>query len=292
MPPSLPSLLIPPNGSDHPVLRKERRTTVRANLRHDDDDTITAGNRSPKSKGQGFSHEEYRRRRRLLSSSPKQARPPPEEEHQEESRAEPASAVAAAPDPMSSLLNSTNMLTSNLGMYGGLGGYNNGMMMMGGYGGYPTAYGAGPLSWVNQCMFGIQNLLFSVTQVIQIVSMNTNTVHQLYEAVRTILQHAVQAYQQHIALDDSPTSSKGIHTVQQRQELAQRRRKLRMIRSALVSLTLYTGYKLVRWLFTKNSRTRQTLSQPAFYGNQWHSTGSPTPAIASQPYHYGNHSLY
>jgi hypothetical protein len=290
MPPSLPSLLIPPNGSDHPVLRKERRTTVRANLRHDDDDTVAAGNRSSKSKGQEFSHEEYRRRRRLLSSSPKQAHPP-DEEHQEESRAEPTASVAAAADPMSSLLNSTNMLTSNLGMYGGLGGYNNGMMMMGGYGGYPTTYGAGPLSWVNQCMFGIQNLLFSVTQVIQIVSMNTNTVQQLYEAVRTILQHAVQAYQQHIALDDSPTSSRGIHTMQQRQELAQRRRKLRMIRSALVSLALYTGYKLVRWLFTKNSRTRKTLSQP-IYGNQWGSTNSPTPAIASQPYHYGNYSLY
>jgi hypothetical protein len=270
-----------------------------AKRRSDDDDhrTVMTGNRSRRKNKQQqlLMQEEYRRRRRLLTLDRQTTKTQSNNDQRKSTATTTAPVSDAAIDSMS-LVNSS-MFQNNLGMYNGLGGggaYNN-MMMMGSYG-YPGGAPLGPLSWVNQCLFGVQNVLFSISQAIQIIGMNTTTLHQVAEALQAMMRQAMHTYREHVALDARPGTTSD--------EERQRRRQRRWIRSALVSLALYTGYKLVRWLFARKQplslllHRAPTTTTSAPNGHHWtnhhhnlHHREPPSPMPAYYGLAYSN-NLY
>lgn len=129
------------------------------------------------------------------------------------------------------------------GMYGGAGGMYGGMMGGG---------GGGPVSSLNQFLFGIQNVIFSLSQAVQIIGMNTEAVKHLLESATVMFDHAVATWRELHALE-----------AEQRQtetpEARKRRRRLRALRWALLVGVSYAGYQLVRKLVgaTANALLRQ-----------------------------------
>jgi hypothetical protein len=97
---------------------------------------------------------------------------------------------------------------NNTSSYGGMGGMNSSMMMspysmgmggmgmMGGmYGGMGMGMGMGMgsqwLTSLNQCLFGFQSLIFSLGQAVQIVGMNAQQLHHVYDSLKGMIENAV-----------------------------------------------------------------------------------------------------
>merc|ERR1719203_1861825 len=68
-----------------------------------------------------------------------------------------------------------------------------GMGMGGMYGGMGN-YGAMGMPWImslNQFLFGIQSVVFSLGQAVQIVGMNAQQIRHVYESVKGMVENAV-----------------------------------------------------------------------------------------------------
>lgn len=140
-----------------------------------------------------------------------------------------------------------------MGMYGGGAGGFGGMGMMGSpYGMSSPMMGGGPLSGLNQFLFGIQNVVFSLGQAVQIVGMNTQAVKQLLEAATAMFDHAVASWSEMRSIEAAANEFES-------EEMKKRRRRLRALRWAMVTAITYTGYKVIRWLFSSGKRNRRML---------------------------------
>ena len=90
--------------------------------------------------------------------------------------------VVASNSPLNNNANSFGMFPG-----GNVGGIGMGGMGMGGYGygspmlGSPLMGIGGPLNSLNQFLFSIQNVIFSLSQAVQIVGMNAQGLQQLLE---------------------------------------------------------------------------------------------------------------
>ena len=168
--------------------------------------------------------------------------------------------------------NSSSMLASpygggygvgNLGggMYGNYGG---GYNSMGGgmYGGVMMSpYGMmspGPLSGLNQLLFSVQSVIFSLGQAVQIIGMNTQGLKQLLESATAMFDHAVQTWQEMQSLEQ-----KARH--HETEEDRKRRARLRAMRMALVAGISYLGYRLVRRLIFPRRRQRPAIADGSYY---------------------------
>ena len=152
-----------------------------------------------------------------------------------------AMATVAAPS-------STNIIASSqlpmMPMYGGMGSmYGGGMGSMYGGGGM---MGSGPLSGLNQALFGFQSLVLSLGQAVQIVGMNTAALQQLLESAAQMVDHAVHVYKEMRALEIASQNSECL-------EDKKRRRRLRTLRWCITVGVTYAGYRLIRLAFRKSS---------------------------------------
>eukprot|EP00568_Trieres_chinensis_P008882 CAMPEP_0183309702 /NCGR_PEP_ID=MMETSP0160_2-20130417/25496_1 /TAXON_ID=2839 ORGANISM="Odontella Sinensis, Strain Grunow 1884" /NCGR_SAMPLE_ID=MMETSP0160_2 /ASSEMBLY_ACC=CAM_ASM_000250 /LENGTH=345 /DNA_ID=CAMNT_0025473767 /DNA_START=60 /DNA_END=1097 /DNA_ORIENTATION=+ len=142
---------------------------------------------------------------------------------------------------------------ANLGMMGGMHGGGYGMMMSPyGYGmGMGMGHGmmGGPFSGLNNFLFGFQSAVFSLGQAMQILGMNTQALHQLFNTAMSMFDNALTMLNEMRALDLNSISDGNFS-----EEEKKRRRRLKALRWSLMLGVSYAGYKLVhRWL----SRRRQ-----------------------------------
>ena len=148
-----------------------------------------------------------------------------------------------------------------MGMYGGgygTGGYGN-MMYGGGGGGGPM------LSGLNQFLFGVQNVIFSLSQAVQIVGMNTDAVQQLFAAGAALCTRAVTTWREMRAIEAAAhrtTTTAATETPDARR----RRRRLRALRWMFVASVSWAGYQVIRklmghWLSFRQQR--QLVGTPA-----------------------------
>ena len=147
------------------------------------------------------------------------------------------------------------------GMYGNYGGYNTSMYGGGMYGGggMMSPYGMmspGPISSLNQFLFSIQSVIFSLGQAVQIIGMNTQGLKQLLESATAMFDHAVQTWHEMQTLEQ-----KARH--HETEEDRKRRRRLRAMRMALVAGISYLGYRLVRRLLFPPRRP--TIADGSYY---------------------------
>jgi hypothetical protein len=160
----------------------------------------------------------------------------------------------SALDPYNSLYSPNSMSYGGGGMGGmygggGMGGMYGGGMGMGMLG---SPYGmspmmGGPLSGLNQFLFGIQNVISSLGQAVQIVGMNTHAVNQLLEAATAMFDHAVATWSEMRAIEAAASEFES-------EEDKKRRRRLRALRWAMVTAATYAGYKCIKWLFSSSRR--------------------------------------
>eukprot|EP00539_Tryblionella_compressa_P004261 CAMPEP_0178746334 /NCGR_PEP_ID=MMETSP0744-20121128/7755_1 /TAXON_ID=913974 /ORGANISM="Nitzschia punctata, Strain CCMP561" /LENGTH=332 /DNA_ID=CAMNT_0020399541 /DNA_START=51 /DNA_END=1049 /DNA_ORIENTATION=- len=147
--------------------------------------------------------------------------------------------------------NSGSLLSSpyGSGFYGGGGG---GMMMM-----PPPMYmggsgNMGPLSGLYQVLYGVQNVVFSISQAVQLVGMNQQLLQQAWESLTQMVDHAIATFYEMRALEQHMKNS---ITREETEEEKQRRRRLKALRYALVFGGSWLAYKLVRMLLLKTKRS-------------------------------------
>lgn len=159
--------------------------------------------------------------------------------------------------------NNNSLLQQNSMMYGGgmnspfmgspmmgMAGYGMGSLgMMGGaYGGggymLPSPLAGAPLSGLNQFLFGVQSVIFSLSQAVQIIGMNTQALHQLVDMVSTMFDHAVQTWHEMRTLDQMKWRNES-------EEEQKKRRRLRALRWALLVGATYSAYRILRMVLTR-----------------------------------------
>ncbi|KAL3924369.1 MAG: hypothetical protein SGARI_006045 [Bacillariaceae sp.] len=135
-------------------------------------------------------------------------------------------------------------------------------MMMGGGG-----YGMGPFSGLYQVLYGVQNIVFSISQAVQLVGMNQQVLQQSWESLTKMVDHAIATFYEMRALE------------QQMENLTpedqQRRKRLKALRYALVMGGSWLAYKIIRHvLFYKKNRRRLTAAAGAGANSSFSSPGT------------------
>ena len=157
--------------------------------------------------------------------------------------------------------------------------------MYGGYGSpYASPYGgmfspvgmgiSGPLSNLNQFLFGVQSLIFSLGQAVQIIGMNTQALKQLFESVTSLIDSALKSWNEMRILEVSSQ-------LEESEEGRKKRRRLKAFRWAIVAATSYLGYRIVRRLLMKGQSVHNLTSRGSLERD--YSTPSPAPRTGENP---------
>jgi hypothetical protein len=202
---------------------------------------------------------------------------------------------------MNAVSNNIGSMWSNNGMLGS-------SSIMNPYGGNANLYGmnggmtpmmsptVGPFSNITNYLLGLQNVIMSIGQVVQIISFNTSSLQQLCESMLAMFEHAVRTWneQMQLSIMSKATATTTAEDEKNNQE-RQRQRKLRALRYAIVVAISYVGFTLIRqW---RNRRRRRqflleygaTLPPPALHTQppQWNYPSYPPSAPHQQSYsHY------
>lgn len=200
----------------------------------------------------------------------------------QEAAVSPSTNIAASNNPFSSansfgMFPGGNLGVGGLGMGGlGMGGYGYGNPMLGS----PLMGIGGPLNSLNQFLFSIQNVIFSLSQAVQIVGMNAQGLQQLLESGTAMFDHIIASLHELVEPQraESPEERK-------------RRRRIRALRWAVITAITYAGYKLLRSLRQRQQRSAITAApsvapyhQQVSYGNSY---GYPQQQYGSNPYGSG-----
>lgn len=128
----------------------------------------------------------------------------------------------------------------NLGIGGmGMGGFGYGSPMLG----TPLMGIGGPLNSLNQFLFGVQNVIFSLSQAVQIVGMNAQGLQQLLESGTAMFDHIIASIHELVEPQRAESA-----------EERKRRRRIRALRWAVITALTYAGYKLLRSLRQRQQR--------------------------------------
>jgi hypothetical protein len=141
-------------------------------------------------------------------------------------------------------------------------------MMMNGY---------GPFSTITNYLLGIQNVIMSIGQVVQIVSYNASSLQQLCAALLSMMDHVVQSYREQIQQQQSMMicgennkNNHDHHSIDEehnhRMQQQQQQRRIRVLRYTVTFAMSYLGYSLIRKLFF--AKRRQFQQQQPFYLEQ------------------------
>ena len=133
----------------------------------------------------------------------------------------------------------------------GMGGMGMGMSPMGM--GMGMGMGGGPISSLNQFLFGFQTLIFSLGQAFQIVGMNTQAMHQLYDQAMGMLDQALVMLHELRTLENREIQALS-------EEDQKRRRRLKAIRWSLMLGISYAGYSFVaKWMKKRRDYNRRRM---------------------------------
>jgi hypothetical protein len=184
--------------------------------------------------------------------------------------------VTVTTDNTTAAVNNQNNTTSSLASYGN----NNSMMMMppsmmygaGGYGmGYGGMMGYGPFSGLYQVLYGVQNVIYSISQAVQLIGMNQQLLQQAYESISQMIDHTIKTFREMRAIELEIIHQKG---QPETEEEKQRRNRLKALRYALVFGGSWLAYKVIRWIVKADGDGRRRLqNQPhnnnnnLFYNN-------------------------
>ena len=142
--------------------------------------------------------------------------------------------------------------------------------------------GGGPVSSLNQFLFGVQNVIFSLSQAVQIIGMNTEAVKHLLESATVMFDHAVATWRELHALEAAQRQT-------ETPEARKRRRRLRALRWALLVGVSYAGYQLVRKLVGATANAilgrqpqRRRLQAPTFESSSLQAPHFPPTASATE----------
>lgn len=192
----------------------------------------------------------------------------------------PAASQAAATTPTDAAANPLLNSTALMSPYGGGGMYGGGMYgsMYGGGGMMMPPMLGGPLSGLNQFLFGVQTVLFSLGQAVQIVGMNTQAFQQLLESATTMLDHALATYRDMRALEQQSREGES-------EEDMKRRRRLKALRWAMIVGVTYMGYRFIRRIL--RARLRRKLLLAAAHGGSYNPAGATNYSGAA----YNSHAV-
>jgi hypothetical protein len=177
-----------------------------------------------------------------------------------------------------------------MGVYGGMG-YGMYGGMMGSPYGMGMGYGTGPLSSLNQFLFGVQTAIYSLSSAVQVIGMNTQALHQLLDAASSMLDHALATWHEMRALE---ANEKATETEEQKM----RRRRLKALRWALVVAATFTAFRLLRSLFAarKKGRRRPPLTADPYHNSSLVQAGGYSPyssgGYGMSPYGSGMGGMY
>mmetsp|Transcript_89561 Transcript_89561/g.249113 ORF Transcript_89561/g.249113 Transcript_89561/m.249113 type:complete len:311 (+) Transcript_89561:92-1024(+) len=116
------------------------------------------------------------------------------------------------------------------------------------YGGMPPMMGGGgPFSGVYQVLFGVQNVVFSVTQAVQLMGTNQHALHQAFDSLTGMIDHAIATFHELRALEANESAK-------ETEEQKRRRRRLKALRWAFVMGTSWLLAKIIRRLTTSRRR--------------------------------------
>jgi hypothetical protein len=180
--------------------------------------------------------------KRLLKKSRSQTARPPKafadsntsNPSQEESNPLESSAASLNSNNLSSsLYNSANMMPYGMSPY---------------YGGMsPMMTGGGPFNSLNQFLYGIQTVVFSLSQAVQLLGMNQQVLQQAFDSLSSMMDHAISTFHELRALEAMDHAS-------ETEEQRHRRKRLKTIRWCLMAAGSYIVYKLIRRITSKKRK--------------------------------------
>ena len=107
------------------------------------------------------------------------------------------------------------------------------------------------LSGLNQIVFNIQNIIFSISQAIHVIGANQQALQHAWESLNQMVDHAVATFHEMRALETIQRESES-------EEERNKRKKLKALRYAFVFGGSWLAYKLIRnLLFRKRSLKHQ-----------------------------------
>jgi hypothetical protein len=179
-------------------------------------------------------------------------------------------------------INPYNSVSSYPGGYGY--GSSAGMMMM------PPIYpggGMGPFSGIYQVLYGVQNVVLSVTQAVQLVGMNQQLLQQAWESISHMIDHASATFYEMRALEQQQQQQQ--NNREETEKVKQHQRRLKALRYALVFGGSWLTYKMVRAiLFHARDKRRLLTATPGPTNNNL--MGSFLGRSAMSPYTLSNYS--
>jgi hypothetical protein len=140
----------------------------------------------------------------------------------------------------------------------------------------------GPFSTITNYLLGIQNVIMSIGQVVQIISFNASSLQQLCESILAMMEHAIQSWHdqqqnhtkrlKHTSNDNKNESDNHEDlSPEEQQRVIQQQRRLRALRYTITIAISYIGYTIIRKLFSNQQQQqyRRALehSQPPPYGH-------------------------
>jgi hypothetical protein len=157
--------------------------------------------------------------------------------------------------------------------------------------------GVWPLTGLYQTMYGIQNVVLSLSQAVQLVGMNKQLLQQAWESLSQMVDHAIATFSELRTLEV-------MERQHETEEEKQRRRRLKALRYALAFGGGWLAYKLIRslLLFTSmdpSRRRRLRQHQQRQFGNntagttmELHAPHTLTPYMTNNPYPNGTSSAW
>ena len=127
-------------------------------------------------------------------------------------------------------------------------------------GGTLPYYGAGaggmmgPLSGLHQILFGVQNVIFSLTQAVQLIGTNQQALQLAFDSVTKLVDSALATFRELRALEAQQE-----YTPEQQR----RRKRLRALRWAMVMGGTWLVYKVVRRMTSKRKRLTNIYPYPS-----------------------------
>jgi len=102
--------------------------------------------------------------------------------------------------------------------------------------------GTGPLNGLNQLLFSFQTIVFSLGQAMQVLGMNTQALHQLYNQAMSMLDQVLATIHELKTLENSQNDRLS-------EEDQKRRRRLKALRWSIMLGFSYAGYSFFyKWL--------------------------------------------
>lgn len=130
--------------------------------------------------------------------------------------------------------------------------------------------GGGPFSGLYQVLFGVQNIVFSLTQAVQLLGTNQHALQQALDSLMGMIDHGLATFQELRALE---AQQKERETEEQRR----RRQRLKVLRWSLVVGSSWLLYKIIRRVTSLRTTKGRRRRIPAAGGGTAGSLGQVLP---------------